>query len=92
MSFYESTPNNAFWKLDTLEMDFYNDYDGNSLLYLSGLDPDDAELGDIYTELVSCHETLASCLNLLIFADMFLCILLGCLMASIFSRFWRFNK
>lgn len=88
----DSTPSNAFLDLDSIDMGFYDNYDGNSLLYLSSVDPDSAGLPDIYAELCSCHEVLTSCVNLLVFADVFLCFLLGCLMASIFSKFWRFYR
>ena len=62
------------------------------LIYLSSIDPSSAGLADIYTELHSCREVLTSCMNLLIFTDVFLCLVLGCLMASIFSKFWRFYR
>ena len=86
MDIYKATPTNAY------DRELFDSYDGNSLLYLSGIDPMDAELGDIYTEVVSCQELLTSCMNLLLAADVLLCLLLGCLMASIFSRFWRISR
>ena len=88
MDVYQETSGNAYLG----DSKSFDSYDGNSLLYLSGLDPSDAELGDIYTEVLSCRELLTSCMNLLLTADVFLCLLLGCLMASIFSRFWRITR
>ncbi len=85
-----ATPANAFLELGGTDIGF--NYDENSLLYLSSIDPSSAGLADIYTELHSCREVLTSCMNLLIFTDVFLCLVLGCLMASIFSKFWRFYR
>ena len=43
-------------------------------------------------QLVSCNSSLSSCVSLLLFGDILLCLLLGCLCTSIFSRFWKVNR
>lgn len=47
---------------------------------------------DWQTNLATCRASLASCVSLLSFADILLCLLLGCLCTSIFSRFWKLNR
>lgn len=48
------------------------------------------QAGDIdYASIYACSEYLAECKQLLITADLLLALLLGCLCASIFSRFLR---
>lgn len=42
--------------------------------------------------LASCNSYLSSCVPLLLFGDILLCLLLGCLCTSIFSRFWKVNR
>lgn len=52
---------------------------------------EDAAL-DWQVNLAACRGSLASCVTLLLFGDIVLCLLLGCLCASIFSRFWKVNR
>lgn len=47
---------------------------------------------DWQENLAACRSSLASCVSLLLFGDIVLCLLLGCLCASIFSRFWKVNR
>lgn len=47
---------------------------------------------DWQENLAACRGSLASCASLLVFTDILLCLLLGCLCASIFSRFWKVNR
>lgn len=42
--------------------------------------------------LASCNSYLSSCVPLLLFGDILLCLLLGCLCTSIFSRFWKVHR
>lgn len=56
------------------------------------LESDPESVLDWQENLAACRGSLASCASLLVFTDILLCLLLGCLCASIFSRFWKLNR
>lgn len=56
------------------------------------LESDPESVLDWQENLAACRGSLASCTSLLVFTDILLCLLLGCLCASIFSRFWKLNR
>ena len=56
------------------------------------LESDPESVLDWQENLAACRGSLASCASLLVFTDILLCLLLGCLCASIFSRFWKVNR
>ena len=47
---------------------------------------------DWQEDLSACRASLDSLVSLLLFGDIALCLLLGCLCASIFSAFWKVNR
>lgn len=53
---------------------------------------DEEAVLDWQDNLAACRTSLASCVSLLLFGDIVLCLLLGCLCASIFSGFWKVNR
>lgn len=60
-------------------------------LFLVSQDDRDSSL-EWQDNLASCNSYLSSCVPLLLFGDILLCLLLGCLCTSIFSRFWKVNR
>ena len=65
--------------LDQMDRFIFSEMDSESVL-------------DWQENLAACRGSLASCASLLVFTDILLCLLLGCLCASIFSRFWKLNR
>ncbi len=65
--------------MDQLDAFTYSEEDPDAALYWQ-------------ENIAACRGSLASCVSLLLFADVMLCLLVGCLCASIFSRFWKVNR
>lgn len=65
--------------MDQLDVFTYSEEDPDAALYWQ-------------ENIAACRSSLASCVPLLMFGDILLCLLLGCLCASIFARFWKVNR